>query len=83
MTGINEGLHPVEGIHTGQIMKNCSPWERLTLEKFLEHWLPWQGPHTGPEGGCEESLMVFSLPCGAEDGEQQSVFGGHPKSSQG
>lgn len=50
-------------------MKNCSPWERLALEKFLEDWLPWKGPHTGPEEECEESLKIFSVPCGAEDGE--------------
>lgn len=35
-------------------MKNCSMGEELTLEKFMENCLPWEGPHTGAEEGCEE-----------------------------
>lgn len=39
-------------------MENCSPWERRTLEKFLEAWLPREGSHTGPQ---EEGVWgVFS-----------------------
>ena len=36
-------------------MKNCSPWEGLTSEKFVEDCLPWEGPHAGAEEECEES----------------------------
>jgi len=36
-------------------MKSCSPWEGLTLEKFVENCLPWAGPHTGAGEECEES----------------------------
>jgi len=36
-------------------MKNCSPWEGLMLEKFMEGCLPWEGPHAGAEEECEES----------------------------
>lgn len=28
----------------GQLMKNCSPWEGLTLEKFMENCVPRQDP---------------------------------------
>ncbi|GAB0184576.1 hypothetical protein GRJ2_000922900 [Grus japonensis] len=30
-----------------QFVKNCSPWEGLTLEKFVEDCLPWKRPHAG------------------------------------
>ncbi|KAK4827778.1 hypothetical protein QYF61_021731 [Mycteria americana] len=36
-------------------MKNCSPWEGLTLKKFVEDCLPWEGPHAGAGEECEES----------------------------
>ena len=36
-------------------MKNCSPWEGLTLEKFVKDCLPWEGPHAGAGEECEES----------------------------
>jgi len=35
-------------------MKNCSLWDRLTLEKFMENCLPCEGPHTGTGEGCED-----------------------------
>ena len=35
-------------------VKNCSPWEGPTLEKFMEDCLPWEGPHIGAEEECEE-----------------------------
>ncbi|GAB0205412.1 zinc finger and BTB domain-containing protein 5 [Grus japonensis] len=35
-----EGLHPVGGTMLEQFVKNCSPWERLTLEKLVEDCLP-------------------------------------------
>ena len=38
-----------------QFVKNCSPWEGLTLEKFVEDCLPWEGPHAGAGEECEES----------------------------
>ena len=33
---VPEGLHPVEEPMLEQFMKNYSPWEGLTLEKFVE-----------------------------------------------
>ena len=35
-------------------MKDCSPWEGLTLEKFVEDCLLWEGPHGGAGEECEE-----------------------------
>jgi len=37
---VPEGLHPVGRTHAGQSVKSCSPWELLTLEKFVENCLP-------------------------------------------
>jgi len=36
------------------LVKSCSPWEGLTLEKFVENCLLWEGPHSGAWEGCEE-----------------------------
>ncbi|RMC12860.1 hypothetical protein DUI87_10385 [Hirundo rustica rustica] len=33
---IPEGLKPVEWTCSGVLVKNCSPWERFTLDKFVE-----------------------------------------------
>ena len=41
-----------------QFVKNCSPWEGLTLEKFVEDCLPWEGPHTGAGEECEEEKVA-------------------------
>jgi len=38
-----------------QFMKNCSLWEGLMLDKFIEDYLPWESPHTGAGAECEES----------------------------
>jgi len=40
-----------------QFVKNCSPWEGLTLEKFMEDCVPWEGPHAGAGEDCEESSL--------------------------
>ncbi|OPJ67040.1 hypothetical protein AV530_016964 [Patagioenas fasciata monilis] len=37
------------------LMKNCSPWEGSTLQKFMKYCLPQEGHHTGAEEECEES----------------------------
>ncbi|KAJ7399547.1 hypothetical protein BTVI_113888 [Pitangus sulphuratus] len=29
-----------------QFVKNCSPWEGLTLEKLIEDCLLWEAPHS-------------------------------------
>ena len=42
-----EGLHPAERTHAGAV-------EGLTLEKFMEDCLPWEGPHGGAGEECEE-----------------------------
>ena len=39
-------------------MKNCSPWEGLTLEKFMEDCLSWEGSHTGAGEECEEEGLT-------------------------
>lgn len=47
MTGINEGLHPVEGIHTGADHEELQPMEKvhvgevpggLTATGGIPHW---------------------------------------------
>jgi len=39
-------------------MKNCSPWEGLTLEKFVENFLLWVGLHAGEGQECEEEKVA-------------------------
>ncbi|KAK4816678.1 hypothetical protein QYF61_019914 [Mycteria americana] len=44
-----------------QLVKNWSPWEGLTLEKFVNDCLPWVGPHAGAgvereEEGAAETM---------------------------
>jgi len=48
------------------------PWEVLTLEKFMEDCLLWDGPHAGAAEECEEEvaaeticdeLTVTPIPC--------------------
>ncbi|GAB0205519.1 F-box only protein 31 [Grus japonensis] len=48
--GISISLQPLE-----QLVKNCSPWEGLTLEKLVEDCLLWEGPQAGAGAECEES----------------------------
>jgi len=52
-------------------VKNCSPWEGLMLEKFMENCFPWEGPHAGAgeeseeEGAAEttsDELTAASIP---------------------
>ncbi|GAB0176110.1 zinc finger and BTB domain-containing protein 5 [Grus japonensis] len=38
-----------------QLVKNCSPWEGFMLEKLVEDCLLWEGPHAGAREECEES----------------------------
>ena len=35
-------------------MKDCSSWEGLTPEHFMENCLSWEGPHAGAGAECEE-----------------------------
>jgi len=56
---VPEVLHPTEETCgkdplVKQFMKNCSPWEGLTLEKIVEDCLPWEGPHAAAVEDCEE-----------------------------
>jgi len=41
-----------------QFVKDCSPWEGLTLEQFLENCLLGEGPHTGAGAGREEERVA-------------------------
>jgi len=36
-------------------LKNCSLWEGLTLQMFVEDCLPWDGPQDQAGEECEES----------------------------
>jgi len=70
-------MHPIEGTHLGQFMKNCSPWEGPMLEQLMEDCLPWEGPHAGagtegeesfPQGGRSgrdnaDGLTTAPIPC--------------------
>ena len=61
-----------KGLMPEQFMKNRSPREGPTLEKFVEDSLPWVGPHAGAGEECEEEEVAeatyFSLPYPAEEG---------------
>jgi len=38
---------PVGDPHWSSLfLKDCTSWEALTLEKFVEDCLPWEEPHT-------------------------------------
>jgi len=37
-----------------QFVKDGTPWEGLTLEKFVESCLSWVGPHAGAGEECVE-----------------------------
>ena len=37
-----------------QFLKDCSPWEALTLEKFAEDCTSWEAPNDGTGEQCEE-----------------------------
>jgi len=43
-----------KGLTLGQFMNNSSPQKGLMLEKFVEHCLPWVGPHAGVGEEYEE-----------------------------
>jgi len=44
-----------------QFVKNCTPWEGLTLEKFVEDCLPWEGPHAVAGEECEEEGVTETM----------------------
>jgi len=54
-------------------VKNCTLWEGLTLENFMEDCFPWVGPHARAGEECEEErvaemcdeLTATSTPCPA------------------
>lgn len=64
---------PGSNIHTlEQSIKYCSPWEGLTLEKFIESCLLWKGSHTGAGDNSQEQgeaeticdkLTTAPIPC--------------------
>ncbi|KAK4826197.1 hypothetical protein QYF61_006141 [Mycteria americana] len=45
-----------------QFVKNCSPLEGLTLEKFAKDYLLWEGPHAGA-GEEHEEEGAAETPC--------------------
>lgn len=61
-------------------MKNCSLWEGLKLDKYMENCPLWEGPHTETEedyeqeGGAEmcdeETAMPLPHPSVPLDGEE-------------
>lgn len=57
MQSAPEGLqHPMEKTHTRAVYEELrSPWEKHTLDKFAENYLPWESSHSGAGGECEES----------------------------
>ena len=38
-----------------QFVEDCSAWKGLELEKLMEGWPLWEGPHAGAGEECEES----------------------------
>jgi len=42
----------------GQFLKDCTPWEGLTLEKLVENCLLLVGPSAGAGHECEEERAV-------------------------
>ncbi|PKU39872.1 neurexin-3-hypothetical protein [Limosa lapponica baueri] len=46
---------PWKGLMLEQMLKSFSLWKEVTLEKFMEGCVSWEGPHSGPGEECEES----------------------------
>jgi len=53
-------------------VKNCSPWEGLTLKKFMKDCIPWEGSHAAAREKREEEgaakikhheLITTPIPC--------------------
>ncbi|OWK60003.1 Hepatocyte nuclear factor 4-gamma [Lonchura striata] len=42
-------LHAVESIHAGALHEELSPWEELTLEKFVDNCRCWERPDNGAD----------------------------------
>ena len=47
---VPEGLHPVEGNHSGAVCEELQPMEGLMLAKFVENSLPWEEPSSWSKG---------------------------------
>ena len=50
-----EGHDSVRKPMLEQFVEDCSPWKGLELEKLMEGWPLWEGPHAGAREECEES----------------------------
>jgi len=51
---VPEGLCPMGRPTLEQFVRNCSLWVGFTLEKFMEHYIPWEGSHAKAGEECEE-----------------------------
>lgn len=50
---VPKGLHHTGETHTGAVNQELQPHVKLqgrTHVKLMEDFLPWEGPHNGPEG---------------------------------
>lgn len=45
----------MELLHHGKLLKNCSLWEELRLDKLMEDCLLYEGPHAGAGEGVRNS----------------------------
>lgn len=67
------GLGPCGDPHcSSQFLKNCSLWEGLTMEKFVEDCVPWERPNN--EAGEVSSSTSSSEEEGAAETWQQPPF---------
>lgn len=66
-------LYSVEGTHAGVVMKSRSLWIGVTLEKFIENCLPWEGVHLGEARGARSPNALF--PCCWGGGGQKNLQG--------
>jgi len=45
---------PWEGSTLNKFMNNCSLWEGLMLDKFMDNSFLWEGPHAEAGEECEQ-----------------------------
>lgn len=56
-------LWPVRDPHwTSLFLRDYSPWKGSTLEKFMKHCSPWEGPYAG-EGEQHEEEGEAEIKC--------------------
>ena len=55
VAGPKEGRDSVGKPTLEQFVEDCSTWKGLVLQKLVEGWPLWAGPHAGAGEECEES----------------------------